>query len=368
VIPNGVDLKVFSPEGPKFPLKTKKSFKFLFVGGSIHRKGIDIVLAAYAAAFSSRDNVVLVIKDQSGNTYGNTGITERLMKMRSDRGDLPEIEYICEPLPEPQIAALYRSCNVLVHPYRGEGYGLPIAEAMACGLPVIVTQGGAADDFVTPEVGHLIPATTKPARVQPFMAAAPGFWLLEPDTQSVATAMRSTFENTDHTLAMGRKAHDHALKTLGWHKAIELASDRIKILSEIRPIRFRARATAFVFDTTTGSNDGIAEILTSYVAEFKAEEPVSLCFVVSIADLQKATDETTNQIAAILTQLNISEFPEIRVISTARDIGEISKHSTIQWIESAPGSVMGLDGIMSHRLGASRLRYKRALEGSHAPI
>ena len=46
-----------------------------------------------------------------------------------------------------ELAGLYAACDCLVHPYRGEGFGLPIAEAMACGLPAIVTGYGAAMDF-----------------------------------------------------------------------------------------------------------------------------------------------------------------------------------------------------------------------------
>ena len=362
VIPNGVDLGIFNPEGDTFPLKTQKSFKFLFVGGSIYRKGIDVVLNAYAAAFTSRDDVVLVIKDQSGNTYGNTGITEELAKMRADRADLPEIEYICNPLTELEIAALYRSCNILVHPYRGEGYGLPIAEAMSCGIPVIVTQGGAADDFVSSAVGHLIPATRRPTRVQPFNPSAPGFWLLEPDAHSVTKAMRSAFENTDLTSAMGRRARSHALKNLSWDLAVELATDRINALSVVTPLRFRTQSTAFITEIDIGSTDGLREILTSYVAEFKTNEPVTLCFIVDNDDLQRAVDEATNQIAKILTELNIADFPEIRIISTARDVNEIAKSNIIIWVDGTPGSVAGLKGAVGQRLGASRLRYKRAVK------
>lgn len=368
VIPNGVDLRTFSPDGANFPLKTQKSFKFLFVGGSIYRKGIDVVLNSYAAAFSSNDDVVLVIKDQSGNTYGKTGIREQLAKMRARRPDLPEVEYICDPLTEAQIASLYRSCNILVHPYRGEGYGLPIAEAMSCGVPVIVTQGGAADDFVTSEVGHLIPATRRPTRVQSFNPSAPGFWLLEPDADSVIKVMQSAFKNTDLTTAMGRRARSHALKNLSWNIAVDLTANRISALSEVTPLRLRTKSTAFMVDTDIGSTCCMEEIITSYVAEFKKDEAVALCFIVANDNLQSTTDKVTNKIANILTELNIIDFPEIRIISSARDVHEIVKHSTLLWVDNEPGSLVGLDGAIGHRLGASRLRFRQFIRETQGKI
>ena len=49
------------------------------------------------------------------------------------------VEYIDRILSETEMAGLYAACDCLVHPFRGEGFALPIVEAMACGLPVIVT-------------------------------------------------------------------------------------------------------------------------------------------------------------------------------------------------------------------------------------
>ena len=57
VVPLGVDVTRFRPGLPPLPLKTRRRFKFLFVGGTIHRKGFDVLLAAYARAFTAADDV-----------------------------------------------------------------------------------------------------------------------------------------------------------------------------------------------------------------------------------------------------------------------------------------------------------------------
>lgn len=142
LIPLGVDTQLFQPEGERFREVTDKKFKFLFVGGTIHRKGPDILLESYIKAFSSMDDVCLIIKDfGGGGVYEGQTFGETISRMMADPGN-PEIVYLDEELSDTEMGMLYRSCHCLVHPYRGEGFGLPVIEAMASGLPVIVTGGG----------------------------------------------------------------------------------------------------------------------------------------------------------------------------------------------------------------------------------
>ena len=57
IVPNGIDPARFRPGLAPLPLCTSKSFKFLFVGGTIHRKGPDLLLKAYLESFTSADDV-----------------------------------------------------------------------------------------------------------------------------------------------------------------------------------------------------------------------------------------------------------------------------------------------------------------------
>lgn len=71
----------------------------------------------------------------------------------------PPIVYTDETLTDSDLARLYRSADVVLLPYRGEGFCLPALEALACGTPVIVTAGGPTDDFVDMHSGWQIPST-----------------------------------------------------------------------------------------------------------------------------------------------------------------------------------------------------------------
>src|SRR5262249_49649540 len=138
---------------------TPDTYKFLFVGGTIGRKGADILLDAYDRAFTARDKVTLIIKDFAANTfYANQG-AQALIRALQAKPNAPDIVYLTDDMTEAEIASLYAACDCLVHPYRGEGYGLPIAEAMACGKPTILTNYGAALDFADDSNAYLIPAT-----------------------------------------------------------------------------------------------------------------------------------------------------------------------------------------------------------------
>ena len=72
---------------------------------------------------------------------------------------LPPVLPILETVDDLVLAGLYRGADALVLPYRGEGFGMPLVEAMACGKPVITTADGPAKDFCDESNSYLVSAT-----------------------------------------------------------------------------------------------------------------------------------------------------------------------------------------------------------------
>jgi glycosyltransferase involved in cell wall biosynthesis len=158
VVPLGVDPTLFRPDGPKLRLETAKAFRFLFVGGAVLRKGVDILLAAYLRAFGASDDVCLVLKDNPKDVfYAGERLTAQLGAAASEP-DAPEILHLDRSLSADDVAALYRACTIGVFPYRAEGFALPVLEAMACGTPSLVSGFGACLDFCSEKTSFLLKA------------------------------------------------------------------------------------------------------------------------------------------------------------------------------------------------------------------
>jgi glycosyltransferase involved in cell wall biosynthesis len=170
-------------------------FKFLHISSGFPRKGIDVLLSAYVRAFSKKDNVSLIIK-----TFPNIHniVEDQIKKIRLSHPDCGEILSINQDLDYEGLVDLYNQCDVLVAPSRGEGFGLPIAEAMLCGLPVITTDYGGQTDFCTNENAWLIDYTFKKAETH--MELEDSVWV-EPDTRHLAELMRKV-----HDLSPAEKA------------------------------------------------------------------------------------------------------------------------------------------------------------------
>lgn len=123
----------------------------LNIGAAIWNKGIDVLLKAFAMARQQRKDLRLVFKDQR-STYGLSGdtfvrATLAAAGMATD-DVLNAITLIPSNLTMDQMNAIYAMADCYVSPYRAEGFNLPVLEAMACETPVIVTAGGATDDFI----------------------------------------------------------------------------------------------------------------------------------------------------------------------------------------------------------------------------
>jgi glycosyltransferase involved in cell wall biosynthesis len=240
VIPHGVDLQIFKPDGPK--MRTSGgAFRFLFVGGTLTRKGIDLLVNAYVRAFTARDDVVLMIKDVNAATFYRGQTRGAEIRAIAQRPGVARIEYVDATLPDEGMAQLFRAADCLVLPYRGEGFGLPVIEAMASGLPVIVTAGGATDDFVDESVGWRIASRRRelePAE-SPLPTVTPA-WLLEPDLDALIDALRHAYLQPDDARRRGQAAARRA-RTWTWDRAATIAERRLHEVFEREPMPARRR-------------------------------------------------------------------------------------------------------------------------------
>jgi glycosyltransferase involved in cell wall biosynthesis/tetratricopeptide (TPR) repeat protein len=232
VVPNGVDPRKFHPAIPPLPLATRKKYKFLFVGGTIPRKGVDLLLKAFLARFTAADDVCLVIKNfgAQGVYHGLTMEKDILAAQSEPNG--PEILCLTDDLAPEQMASLYTACDCLVHPYRGEGFGLPVLEAMSCGLPVIVTAGGSTDDFASDDYAYRIPARRKPLAqsISGMKLPHPGWWL-EPQLDALGERMHWVASHPEEARRKGRMASPYVRANWSWDRAATVAAQRLRHLA-----------------------------------------------------------------------------------------------------------------------------------------
>lgn len=233
IIPPGIDCSLFSPDTSEMPLFTNLKagrFCFFFNGGVTLRKGTDILVNAYLNEFTAADNVCLIIKDSF--SYGKE--LARKVQLLGSRTDIAAIKYILQNFNHEDLPRLYKSCDCYVHPCRAEGFGLPVAEALACEKPVITTGFGATSDFITQDSGYLIESTVeymKEKNVSGYETVDTPFWAV-PDMKHLQLLMRYVYEHYDEArkkAAVGRAGikNQFSLKIMA-----EKAAERIHQLAD----------------------------------------------------------------------------------------------------------------------------------------
>lgn len=229
VVPHGFDPKIFNPRARPMPLRTEKGFKFLFLGGTIWRKGIDILLDAYTRAFTRADDVCLIVKDLAADGFYRDGNARAsIIRLRDDPA-MPEILYLTQDVRDREVAGIYRACDCLVQPFRGEGFALPVLEAMACALPVIMTRGGPCEDYCPEEMAYWIPA--RPVSMDGWDEHVETVQILEPDRDALVEQMRRVYERRGEARLKGAGASRHALQNHTWAHAAKIIVERLRHLS-----------------------------------------------------------------------------------------------------------------------------------------
>ncbi len=237
VIPNGVDLELYAPEGERLRPPGTRGVTFLFVGGAIQRKGLDVLLRAWRLAFGPADDVSLVIKDLGANSfYRHLSLRPDIDAAARDPGGAPLI-YLGEEWPEAELPRLFRGCDVLALPYRGEGFGMPLAEAMACAKPVIATDAGPAPEFCPRDAGWFVAAreVEVPRHLQPPEPMSGTMTWFEPSAEGLAEALRAAAASGEERRRRGAAGLQAARAGLGWPSVTAQYRARIAALIQRAP-------------------------------------------------------------------------------------------------------------------------------------
>ena len=144
VVPYGVDLQVFAP-GPADGRTPREDARFqaIFTGQLTQRKGLSYLLEGWRR-FGRTDAQLTLVGQPVGDARA----------LAPYAGLFRHVPHRTRP----QLAQHYRASDVFVFPTLVEGMPLVVLEAMACGLPVIVTANGPADIVRDGIDGFVIPA------------------------------------------------------------------------------------------------------------------------------------------------------------------------------------------------------------------
>jgi glycosyltransferase involved in cell wall biosynthesis len=129
VIYNGIDSDIFYPDTLINPIKKNQPFKLIFVGSNSIRKGFDLL-----------PKIMRLLGDDFQLFY--TSNAEQYQPLPTNMIQLPPQETAQD------LADTYRAMDALIFPSRLEGFGLVVAEAMACGLPVVIADSSALTELV----------------------------------------------------------------------------------------------------------------------------------------------------------------------------------------------------------------------------
>ncbi len=309
VVPNGVDCERFRPDATPFELATDKTFKFLFVGGTIYRKGIGILLNAYREAFSAKDDVCLVVKGMGDETFYKGQTAGKLIREIQSDPNAPEVLYITDELSDEEMVGLYTACDCLVHPYRGEGFGMPVIEAMACDLPVIVTRGGATDDFCVEDTAYFVEADRRDIAYDEETAGQA--WLLEPQADSLIEQMNYVLEHPADAAEKGKLGGDHVRENLTWKQAADRAIERLESICSDpirRTITLPGNGASFAPEPMLKTHSVDCLVLTSGTSDLDlAEHNLDKYTTPELIRHSVQTDETDLPIGAFLN----SKIPEM---------------------------------------------------------
>gem|GEM_PF-449423 len=145
VLPYPMDLELFKPQLQAYRKNQQKTF--LWLGRIDPRKRLDLLMQAYALLLQERQDVHLKIIGSFRHTKG--------FKTLIDSFEFPSHIDYQSSIDRKDVPALIQSCAVVIQPSEGENFGSSVAEALCCGIPVVLGATNGTREFTVPSCAFI---------------------------------------------------------------------------------------------------------------------------------------------------------------------------------------------------------------------
>lgn len=230
IVYQGIDPDYFHPEVAPMTFNIPKKFKFICNAAWLERKNLGNLLKTFCNEFGPYEDVALLLHTHNPGLVGS--VKEEIGKLKIPPESGTAI-YFEDNWPIEKMASFYTGGNCFVLPTHGEGWGLPIFEALACGVPTITTAFGAPNEVLrqddskkSPIPGlhfldyHLVNCHDK------YEYLSNAQWA-EPNLVQLAEKMRYVYENYKEEKQKAIEGSKIVRQKFAWSKCVEPIIERL---------------------------------------------------------------------------------------------------------------------------------------------
>ena len=222
-----VPLPVEPPTGPfrtraELGLPDRFTFLLVFDYWSWERKNPAAVVEAFTRAFEPGEGPTLVLKSVHGRDWKPRQFAH-VEALAAGRDDIVIRDgYVSSHERDSYIAA----CDCYVSLHRSEGLGLTMAEAIACGKPVVATGYSGNLEFMSAANSHLVPFRLVEVP-QTWWAYEVGAEWAEPDVDAAAVLLRRVWKHPEEAQATGANARTDILERFSLDRTANVVEHRL---------------------------------------------------------------------------------------------------------------------------------------------
>jgi glycosyltransferase involved in cell wall biosynthesis len=194
ILPGTIDFDRFHPGAEPWDLGESRGFTFVSNFDFQDRKGWDVLLRAYALEFAGEEDVTLALKVNTIHASLATiqgRVQAEISSLGIPESRLPHVRVFDDAIPEARLPGFYTAADAYVSPTRGEGWGRPLMEAVACGAPVVASRWSAHLAFLNDGNATLVDGQVVDVPADVDIPVFRGMRWFDPDADALRAALRA---------------------------------------------------------------------------------------------------------------------------------------------------------------------------------